>query len=55
MNVRFEKRLWKLEMKPWVFKRLQERHPNLMVNIEELSLCRGAERRRLPIKELHVQ
>lgn len=55
MTVRFEKTLWKLEMKPWLFKRIQKAHPNFMVDIEELSLSRDAKRRRLPIKELRVQ
>jgi hypothetical protein len=55
MNVRFEKKLWCLKMKPWLFKRLQKEQPDLNVNIEEVSLSSNSEKRRLKIKELQVQ
>lgn len=55
MNVTFEKKLWYLKMKPWLFKRLQEKMPDHVVSIEESARHISSERRRVKIRDIKSQ
>lgn len=55
MNVRFEKKLWHLNMKPWLFKRLKIKMPDHLVSITEPTCHINSEKRRVKIRDLSSQ